>query len=631
LPFKEGLDKMEEDMKQDERKKAKYKAKYKAAQQTAWNWRLLPIQFVVLLLPLILRFYEGTSGYGAYAWNADNDSYIDVFLHGKMVAFLIVTALMLILFITGLKRMRKEEIKNRLKWFIPLFIYLGFVILSTVFSMDIMDSLTGGMDQKEPVGVLLGYVMLIIYVFFEIEKPEDLKQIVRAAVVGALLMASVGVLQVLKMDPLVAEGVQRLYANNCLQKYGPLTLAFPEGMAYGTLFNPNYVGTYVAMYTPLLVIGMFSFHKVWEKLASAVAFLGLVIMLFASQSRTGLIAVIAVAVMLIVFLGKRLWKYWYLVIPGITFLVLSFSLLDTYRDNLLTNRLKAMFAIEKSQDVLHGIDTTGNGVRVSYKDTEFTVMMAVSDSNFGYAAYEGDERREVTYTEDGSYGYFTLSSGEEIAIQTASVDNAFAFGLNLAGKDYYFSNQIKLGDYMYMNLYGKFGECVMPTNIFPGYEAAASGRGYVWGRTIPLLMKYFFIGSGPDTFPLAFPQNDYIARNKSGFENTIFTRPHNFYLQMGVQTGTLSLLAFLCFYAVYFIGSCRRYWFRTFSSIEEWIGFAVFLGSVGFMAAGLANDSLIVVTPVFYVLVGIGMAINQKFCPLPIREKNKSEENKTEE
>ena len=32
------------------------------------------------------------------------------------------------------------------------------------------------------------------------------------------------------------------------------------------------------------------------------------------------------------------------------------------------------------------------------------------------------------------------------------------------------------------------------------------------------------------------------------------------------------------------------------------------------MAAGLANDSLVVVSPVFYVLLGTGMAVNHKVC-----------------
>ena len=47
-------------------------------------------------------------------------------------------------------------------------------------------------------------------------------------------------------------------------------------------------------------------------------------------------------------------------------------------------------------DALKAIDTTGNGVRVVYKDTEFTVLMAVSKTDFAYVVYEGEEQKEIS-------------------------------------------------------------------------------------------------------------------------------------------------------------------------------------------------------------------------------------------
>ena len=134
------------------------------------------------------------------------------------------------------------------------------------------------------------------------------------------------------------------------------------------------------------------------------------------------------------------------------------------------------------------------------------------------------------------------------------------------------------------------------------------------------------VGSGPDTFAITFPQNDYVARHKVGCSNIIYTRPHNFYVQMGVQTGTMSLLVFLVFYGIYFGSCCRRYFFRTFTKVEEWFGFAIFLATIGFMAVGFANDSLIVVSPMFYVLFGAGIAVNQKICFVTKKVRAKKEE-----
>lgn len=589
--------------------------------------KLLPLQFVLAVLPMILYLYSSDSGYGVYPWNSSEDYYFDVFLHGKMVAFLIVAAITLVLAVYKTVKMDKGTRKQALLRFLPLFIYLGFVLLSTVCSENISYSVFGSMDAKEPVGVLAGYVIVAFYAYIVIESMEDVKQLVGAAVAGSACMALTGVLQAIGKDPLATEFVQRLFAGNgFVNTYGLMKLTFPVGQAYGTLFNPNYVGTYVAMYTPLLLIGLVLYKTVWKKAVCGAAFVGLLVMLFASQSRTGLIAIAAVAVMALVFLGRSVLKKWYVIVPGIAAALAVFFVVDIQRDHLLTERLKEMFTVKASEEPVQGVDTTGNGVRVLYKNTEFTVRMPVSGSDFSYVVSEGEEQKEVFYNEDKSYGYFMLDGGEEIAIQTAVYEGCYAFGLEINGRSFYFTNQLVKGNYKYINDLGRLDECVIPANVFPGYEEAASGRGYVWGRTIPLLLNTLIAGSGPDTFGIVFPQNDYVARYRAAFDNTIFTRPHNFYLQMGVQTGVLSLLAFLVFNGIYFVGSCKRYCFRKPERAEEWLGFALFLSTVGFMASGLANDSLIVVTPVYYVVLGMGMITNHKLCPVQKREKKNKEE-----
>jgi hypothetical protein len=66
------------------------------------------------------------------------------------------------------------------------------------------------MDAKEPVTVLLGYVVVAFYVYLVAESSEDITQLVGAAVVGGACMAVLGVLQAIGKDPLLLEGVQRI-------------------------------------------------------------------------------------------------------------------------------------------------------------------------------------------------------------------------------------------------------------------------------------------------------------------------------------------------------------------------------------------------------------------------------------
>ena len=606
-------------MKQADRIKEKKK-------QKGYKWSLLPLQFILAVLPLILYVYTGNSGYSDYPWSSANDWYIDIFLHGKMVVFLVVAAIVLVLAIEKTAKMDRWNRKQVLQKFIPIFVYFGFVLLSTVCSESISHSLYGAMDAKEPVWVLAGYVIVVFYAYIAIDNMEDVRQLMAAAVAGGTCMALIGVLQAIGKDPFTYAFVQRLFAGKeFLDTYGLLKLTFPVGMAYGTLFNPNYVGTYVAMYLPLLVFGAVLYKQAWKKLICGFSIIGLLVMLFASQSRTGLIAVAAVAFVLVVFLGRKLLKKWYLIVPGVIVVLAAFILVDSQREFIFTNRLKEMFVLQPSEDPVHGVDTTGKGVRVLYKDTEFTVMMPVNGNDFAYVALEGEEQKTVSYNEDKTYGYFTLDNGDEITIQTATYEGSPAFGLMINGQYFYFTNQLVVGNYKYISEIGRLDECIIPKNVFPGYEAVGSGRGYVWGRSIPLLLKNIIVGSGPDNFAIEFPQNDYVARSRSGFETIFFTRPHNVYLQMGIQTGVLSLIAFLVFYMIYFVQSCKRFCFGKYRTTEEKAGFALFLCTVGFMAAGLANDSLIVVTPVYYLLLGLGMAVNSKLCP---KEENTSKEKK---
>ena len=181
-------------------------------QKRDFNWKLLPLQFILVVLPLVLYLYMGNSGYSAYSWNSSEDSYVDVFLHGKMIVFMVVAAVTLVLAVHKTVNMNREDRKQALCRFIPLFVYFGFVVLSTICSENISHSLFGSMDAKEPFGVLAGYVIVAFYAYIAVDELADLATLTAAAVIGGVGMAVVGVLQVVGKDPLTTEFVQRIFA-----------------------------------------------------------------------------------------------------------------------------------------------------------------------------------------------------------------------------------------------------------------------------------------------------------------------------------------------------------------------------------------------------------------------------------
>ena len=119
--------------------------------------------------------------------------------------------------------------------------------------------------------------------------------------------------------------------------------------------------------------------------------------------------------------------------------------------------------------------------------------------------------------------------------------------------------------YYYVNAAGKAVKfpTIKQTEIFN--EDAMSNRGHIWNKTIPLLAKHIFIGSGANTYLFEVPQEDYLYKNYSNMNNMFDVKPHCWYLQIWVENGLIALLLLLTFYICYFISKSICYF--TFSII----------------------------------------------------------------
>lgn len=150
---------------------------------------------------------------------------------------------------------------------------------------------------------------------------------------------------------------------------------------------------------------------------------------------------------------------------------------------------------------------------------------------------------------------------------------------------------------------------------FEGKEKLGSSRGYIWSRTLPLLKNCMLTGYGADTFTYVFPQSDVLAKYYSyadydqGFYITV-DKPHNLYLQIFVSNGLIALIAFLGIVLFYLVDCFRLYALKKEYRPSQIMGAAVMLGIVGYLAAGMFNDSVVSVAPVFWVLLGVGAALN---------------------
>lgn len=301
-------------------------------------------------------------------------------------------------------------------------------------------------------------------------------------------------------------------------------------------------------------------------------------------------------------------------VPILVLLALGVFFINNYTDNFLINRLKNSFKPTITESALNDIHTEEDGVSVTYNNNEIIFRVSQDNDLTKHIVVIDKNNQPIATSYHAPTQEYTIVDPRFLNIAYGFDDTyTGTFYISIEGKQWLFTNETEDNTYYYINKFGKQDEMkTAESAIFTGYENFASGRGYIWSRTIPLLKDYLLLGSGPDTFTMAYPQQDYFNLDKYGFGTQLLTKPHNMYLQMAVQTGVISLLAFLIFYGIYFANSINLYIRGRFSTFYAQFGVAIFIGTIAYMVVGFTNDSNICTAPIFWVLMGVGIALNRK-------------------
>ena len=123
-----------------------------------------------------------------------------------------------------------------------------------------------------------------------------------------------------------------------------------------------------------------------------------------------------------------------------------------------------------------------------------------------------------------------------------------------------------------------------------------------------------FIGSGANTFALEYPQEDYIYNFYVNTPTTLDVKAHSWYLMQWVENGLPAMILFIAFYLCYLIKSIKLY--RRFDMKKEmhWISLGIFSALLTYMIVALANDSTVCTASVYWVLLGLGIAVNRSLA-----------------
>lgn len=582
--------------------------------RTEWFY-MLPVGMMLVVVPLLVHAHVYTKAAEGYLYNGvgSTDQAIDFISYYKSVALLIGAAAMLLFFLY--RKMMEEWKISGLKAWIPLLAYAFFAFLSACFS-DYKGYAFGGMEATwESVWVLLAYAMTAFYACFMVDKKSILMKLLTLFKIGMSLLCAYGMAELMFGNPIAWDITKYwLYTPNQLADYGGNVQMNLKSLVL-TFYNSNYVASLLALTIPVSLMAIFLEEKRGNKIWFGILFFLQWVMLVACNARSGLVAIILSFPVLAVLFRSRIWERKRWILAGFAVVLVGYLLMEIPSGFSYSKRFAYLFTMEEKEADLKKIETLEDSVEITFGDSTLSLTYQGCESEKPFVAV--CDGKEIVYVEKD--GIWETEDPRFTQIQLAVTGTAQVdyFDVGIFGLGWRFINIKGDGGYYYINPARYFVKMETAKKALPRkYWRFGSSRGYVWAKAIPLLKEYPVLGSGPDTFYMVYPWNDYVDQASVMQKEVVFRRPHSMYLQMGIQTGGISLLAFLTFVGWYVADSVKLYGKKRkekFSEIEVF-GIGIFVGVLGYLITGLVNDSMVGIAQFFWCFIGLGFAVNRLCC-----------------
>ncbi|MGL5675485.1 MAG: O-antigen ligase family protein [Cellulosilyticaceae bacterium] len=589
-----------------------------------FRWLMfIPVMIMVGIVPLIVRLVKTDIPDERILYLTNNN--LDLFSQAKSSIIMALVGMMLLFAFLGLQK--KDLKKDRVSLWIygSAMLFCIMTLIATFISEYDFVAKWGLPNRAEGGYMLVCYILMMLYTYWVIRQGKDYRYIVIPLGIVALLVSMIGFMQYIGKDPFLTEFMkQMIIPEHYVEDRAGLQNIHEAKHVYGTMFHYNYVGSFTALVIPLFVT-MACFVKGYKKkIACGCITICSGILLFASTSRAGLIGVVCAGVVFCIVFGRSMLRQWKALVGVIIVGILLVVGLDQVTEGAIFGRIPALVqdivSIMKPSDEVVDYKTILPIKNITHENGSMTVHM---------------QEQSLTIANDGEKLVFTDQNGEKIQYiyMALSPDNISYFTQDPRFEAYkiVIGNQegTLYGKLMYNNMYltsisieeevhlvDHFTKESIPFEEpesigFKGKEKLGSSRGYIWSRSLPMLKDTWLVGYGPDTYGFAFPQNDLLGKWYA-YENPnmVVDKVHNLYLQIAIQEGGVALIAFLVLVGVYLIQSMRLYAFKKTYDEKSISGIAFMLAVVGYLGAGMFNDSVVSVAPIFWVLLGAGMAVN---------------------
>jgi len=573
----------------------------------------LPLLLIAGFVPLIVygKYVDLTGTTQALYWTGQNQL-LDFFSYWKSSWMIFLTVATLIMYIFLLLS-KKLPFKREYKYYLPLCMYSFFVILSTIFAKDVQTALNGFVDMYQGMWVLLSYVTITFLVINYVNSERDVRLFLYAFIFLIIVEGLVSVGQYFGFDIFNTKFGNHLIIPSGVKVDGGLNFNFYKQI-YGTLFNTNFVGSFATLMLPMSLAFLVTVNSWKKRIIAGIALILCLFIWIGCNSRAGYVGVILSGLVLLLLFRKYLIKYWMISVSvclvGI-FGIIGFNFISEGKiERIVSNTYSdfvKIFSTNTTGCKLEEIYINNNIflLKTSYETLSIVLEnneLYFYDENNNLLSFTIDENNKI-HINDNRYVYFNIKLSEpfmEITVESMNLNKFILF----------FDEESNI------NLIGGGNRIIVPKianriEFLDKMGTAMSGRAYIWSRTIPLLDKYFIVGSGADNYIFTFPHDDIIGMYNSGFSaNEIIDKPHNMYLQISINTGVISLLFLIILWCTYVYSSIKILWNTKFDCFDEVLGIACLISVIGYLFSGMFNDQVISVAPLFWIILGLGISIN---------------------
>lgn len=590
---------------------AKKKNKHMTHSNYVERISMIIILLVLSLIPLLVRVYQITYPNQTFSWYLGDSTFFDIYGVVKSRAIMILGFASAVILGIRLKERTFKDSKLTSPFNI-LSLLLGLLfILSTLFSINIDVSLLGFIERYESVWVWLSYLTIAQLAYQKKWQIHELKTIFNGFWISTLIMSVIGLLQYFGFDIIRSSALKPFITSFGLlasKTQFELSNSLNYKAIIQTLYHYNYVG-FLSSMSLVIFLSMFLYaSQLKYRLLYMLTSLLILFNLIGSIARGGLVGFIVAFICFLIINRSLIFRNLKVVMILFVCLLITGVGFEVATDGFLTSRFKSIFDSNVSERVIEQVYTEDNAIIVDFSTHTFEVTdLSKKDNDWTFNFILDDQPiKHSSRTDDGKL-VFQIED-KNILFYYANYNGDYHLALEVDGLPYVFNfidNQLML-----RNVYGNY--VVLPPTErfgFEGRENLGSARGYIWSRTIPLIMDRPILGYGIDTFPLAFPQEDYIGKRYAYNEtNMIVDKAHNIYLQMAVNSGLIAVIAYIAILLLPFVIFVR--YRRSYRNSPYMVYYSIGLcATVAYIISGLFSDSSVNVSPVLWGLIGLTLSL----------------------